>query len=226
MTPTPTLSGDHPDSGDPRRPVRQSRPRGEARRRQILDTASRLFAANGFNNVGLAELATAVGITQAGLLHHFDSKGALLLEVLKKRESRNVEERDEHEANGLAPMEAYVETLRSNQLHPELVQLFVVLAAESTALGHPAHDWFVERNTDVFRGLSQRVRATFDEERFPPGVTVEMVTRWLLGLAHGLAAMWVFDPSAFDRAEYVARFLGLLDPYLKNRPSNLEDTPA
>ncbi|MEU0883123.1 helix-turn-helix domain-containing protein [Lentzea sp. NPDC005914] len=43
----------------------------------ILDAAAALFARHGFEQTSLKSLADAVGLSKAGLLHHFPSKDAL-----------------------------------------------------------------------------------------------------------------------------------------------------
>lgn len=44
---------------------------------EILDAAAALFARHGFEQTSLKSLADAVGLSKAGLLHHFPSKDAL-----------------------------------------------------------------------------------------------------------------------------------------------------
>lgn len=44
---------------------------------KILDAAAALFARHGFEHTSLKSLADAVGLSKAGLLHHFPSKDAL-----------------------------------------------------------------------------------------------------------------------------------------------------
>ncbi|NUT99681.1 MAG: TetR/AcrR family transcriptional regulator [Saccharothrix sp.] len=44
---------------------------------RIVDLAAGLFARHGFENTSLRALADAVGLSKAGLLHHFPSKEAL-----------------------------------------------------------------------------------------------------------------------------------------------------
>ena len=51
------------------------------RRQQILDTAT-LFAARGFHGVSVADLGAACGISGPALYKHFDSKDAMLAEML------------------------------------------------------------------------------------------------------------------------------------------------
>lgn len=63
--------------------MRQER-RGEARKREILDTAEQLFAANGFDNTSTNDIINAVGIARGTLYHHFTSKEDILDAVIDR----------------------------------------------------------------------------------------------------------------------------------------------
>lgn len=52
---------------------------GTGRRAQLLDTAVRLFAARGYNEVTIEDLAVEVDLTPSGVYRHFDGKPAVLL---------------------------------------------------------------------------------------------------------------------------------------------------
>jgi AcrR family transcriptional regulator len=49
---------------------------------EIIDRAATLFTRHGFERTSLQQVADAVGYTKAGLLHHFDSKQAILDAVI------------------------------------------------------------------------------------------------------------------------------------------------
>jgi len=53
------------------------------RREEILETAARLFASAGFRT-SLAEIAEACGILPGSLYHHFDSKEAIVVELVHR----------------------------------------------------------------------------------------------------------------------------------------------
>lgn len=57
---------------------------GRDTRREILDAALELFAAEGFHGTGLREIARAVGVREGAIYHHFPSKEALLDAVLEE----------------------------------------------------------------------------------------------------------------------------------------------
>ena len=60
-------------------------PRGERSKETILEAALPLFARQGYRGASLASIASAAGLTQPGLLHHFPSKEELLLGLLDPR---------------------------------------------------------------------------------------------------------------------------------------------
>jgi AcrR family transcriptional regulator len=56
----------------------------ESTRERILNSAARLFAELGFENTSMPEIAKASGITAGAIYKHFESKGELLLEVVRR----------------------------------------------------------------------------------------------------------------------------------------------
>ncbi|TDR77852.1 TetR/AcrR family transcriptional regulator [Paludibacterium purpuratum] len=53
--------------------------KGNAKRQAILDTAYRLFLAQGYDNTSMSEITTQVGGSKATLYHHFASKEELFV---------------------------------------------------------------------------------------------------------------------------------------------------
>ncbi|GAA3440468.1 TetR/AcrR family transcriptional regulator [Kutzneria kofuensis] len=67
----------------------------------ILDRAAALFAQHGFAHTSLQSLADAVGLSKAGLLHHFPSKDALYAAAIE--EGRTHARRALEQVGGLPP---------------------------------------------------------------------------------------------------------------------------
>jgi len=63
----------------PRAPVRRPRDR----KQQIVTAAARQFRQSGYHNVGMSDIADAVGITGAALYRHFGGKQELLLAAVR-----------------------------------------------------------------------------------------------------------------------------------------------
>ena len=57
-------------------------------REQLLESATRLFAARGFYGASLANIADELGLTKQALLHHFGRKEKLYAEILSRISDR------------------------------------------------------------------------------------------------------------------------------------------
>ena len=87
------------------RAPRQPRQATTERRAEILRAAANTFGSKGYKNGSLAEVAEQVGITHAGVLHHFGSKEQLLVEVLEYRDKEDVRDLEgQHIPGGLEPV--------------------------------------------------------------------------------------------------------------------------
>ena len=58
-----------------------------AKREQLIDTASRLFARHGFHATGIDTVLAESGIAKKTLYNHFRTKNELILAVLRKHDS-------------------------------------------------------------------------------------------------------------------------------------------
>src|SRR6478672_4926452 len=109
----------------------------EARRSEILQTALEAFSARGFQGSSLREIAEAVGLSQAGVLHHFSSKEALLAAVLAEKDVASVAHFGG--AVGIGVLDALRAVMVENLSQPGLIRLFTTLSAEAINEEHPAH---------------------------------------------------------------------------------------
>jgi AcrR family transcriptional regulator len=123
--------------------------KGQERRREIVAAAAELFAESGYASTSMRELAQRVGLTPAGLLHHFASKDELLTEVLGLRQESL--EAALAEVPGADMRTRAREVARHGAENAGLTSLFVVLSAEATAPDHPAHAYFAEH----YRGTAE-----------------------------------------------------------------------
>src|SRR5690554_1893626 len=121
----------------------RSRPATALKRTEILKAAIETFGAKGSTNGTLADVAEQVGMTHAGVLHHFGSKQNLLLEVLAYRDQADVQDLDEkHIPGGPELFLHLVRTAFVNAQRPGIVQAYTVLSAESITDDHFARSYF------------------------------------------------------------------------------------
>ncbi|WP_350348105.1 TetR/AcrR family transcriptional regulator [Agromyces sp. G08B096] len=189
---------------------RGSYAKGVAKREEILATALEVIARNGYGRASVRELADAVGLSQAGLLHYFSSKEELFAEILRKRDE--VDQAAFAEAASgehLTALDGFIRIIRHNAEVPGLVQLYARLSAEATEPDHGAHEFFRERSL-AFRELAAgTVREAQQAGELPQDLDPEHVSTMLLALADGLQTQWLMDPT-IDMAAHIADFLALL----------------
>lgn len=73
--------------GSSKRPLKWER-RPEARPQELLDAALRVFAARGYRNTRLEEVAAEAGVTKGALYHYFENKEELLLRAIQHYQAR------------------------------------------------------------------------------------------------------------------------------------------
>ncbi len=186
------------------RPARYAK--GLAKREEILTTALDVIARTGYRGTSVKELANAVGLSQAGLLHYFSSKEELFAEILAKRDvvdQTAYADREESSLDGL------VSVVRHNSDVPGLVRLYAQFSVEASDPGHPSHDVFVERYARLRELLSADVAARQAAGMLPPELDPAVVARLLIAAADGLQTQWLLDPGV-DMAAHLSSLLSLL----------------
>ncbi|CAM5399779.1 TetR/AcrR family transcriptional regulator OS=Streptomyces alboniger OX=132473 GN=CP975_10750 PE=4 SV=1 [Streptomyces alboniger] len=192
----------------------QARARGPyaktpARRAEIVRAARDSFAENGYAKASLRDIAERAGITHAGILHHFRNKEEVLAEVLAERDAEEWQQGLEQvdSPDQLGPYLA--ELIRHHQMAPELMRLWIELAAAASRPDHPAHAYFVERYE---RGRTQFAEGFHDEAtrgRLREGVSPEGAAVLFHAVLNGLQLQWVLAPN-LDIVGPVTDFVRLL----------------
>ena len=184
--------------------TRRPRMRAETlrRREEILQAAMVTFGSKGYHNGPLVEIAEQVGMTHAGILHHFGSKDDLLLEVLRYRDETDVAELEpQHIPGGLEMFRHLVRTAFLNARRAGIVQAYAVLSSESVTDGHPARSFFEVR----YRTLRAEAVEAFEELCAERGVTTPATVRHaaaaILAVMDGLQVQWLLDPTVVDLGE-------------------------
>jgi AcrR family transcriptional regulator len=169
----------------------------DERRRQLLDAGADLFAHHSYDELSMAKIARAVGISKALLYHYFPSKQAYFQATL------------EQAAAELA------ETVQPNPDLPPVEQL-----ADSL----DAYLGWIERNAGAYAKLITSVGAVPEVRELVERVRNETADRILQGISPGGAApplraavrgwMWFMDGAILDWIEHRdierARLQGLL----------------
>lgn len=175
--------------------------RSVQRRLDILRAAMGIFGRRGYQRGSLIEIAEVVGITHAGILHHFGSKDELLIEVLHYRDQADFEALDvDHLPEGLELFAHLVRTARLNATRPGIVQSYAVLSAESVTDDHPAQEWFRTRFAGLRRLLTDALHEVCDPGAMPDEQEIRAAASVIIGLMDGLQIQWLLDQEAVDLA--------------------------
>jgi AcrR family transcriptional regulator len=178
------------------------------RRREILEAGMDVFATNGFRSGSIREIAEVVGMSQAGLLHHFSNKNELLAGVLELRDDRATEYVDTTAPASIETIRGFVRLIDYNARQvPGLVELHCVLSAEATSPEHPAHDYFVRRYNWVLSFLTAAVQAMQDNGQLAAGIDPASAARGMIAMSDGLQVQWLLDRDALDMAQEMRNYL-------------------
>lgn len=177
---------------------------GRARRERLLDAAVTAFGQSGFHTATLAEIARACGISRPGLLHHFDSKEALLTAVLARRDQIDSDTFTAAVARSTSPLQALVDITAENTKTIGLTELYAVLSAEATNPRHPAHDYFATLYGRLRASLAGALASMQSAGALPGRILAPELARELIALKDGLSLQWLLDPAAAPPAVALA----------------------
>ena len=175
--------------------------KGVAKREEILRAALEVIARHGYRKTSTRELAAAVGLSEAGLLHYFGSKEKLFEAVLRARDEADVERFEESEL-----IDKLIAIIRHNRDVPGLVQLYSTFSAEAGDPQHPAHAYFVERYARLRESLAESVRA----RQVGGSLNPTTIATLLIALSDGLQIQSQFelDAEPADLLEQLVQLLG------------------
>ncbi|MEU0242874.1 TetR/AcrR family transcriptional regulator [Streptomyces sp. NPDC006235] len=168
------------------------------------------FAARGYNNASLQEIADRAGVTQAGVLHYFRSKPQLLTSVLALRDETDIEQLGPERPRGLAFLRHLVDTVRRNTEREGIVRLYAVLSAESVTEGHPAQDYFRERYAGLRAFVTEALAEASELGETRPDLNLEEAATAIIAVMDGLQIQWLLAPETIDMAAATDRVINAL----------------
>lgn len=179
------------------------------RRAQILDAAHTVFARGGYSAASVSEIARAVGMTQAGVLHHFaGGKVALLRAVLEQRDHAAEDVLSGRQGRDF--LRGLVEITTREASRRGYVQLYTVLSAEATDPEHPAHGYFADRFTRITDAVTVAFEQVQQEGGLREGATPRRAALAVSAMIEGLELLWLNGldvDMAEDSRRHISSFL-------------------
>lgn len=187
-----------------------SKPRGQyakgaERREQIIQTATDVFATEGFEGTALKRVAELVGVKEATLFHYFRGKQELLTAVLAERDRRSLAAMEEKDS-GLALM---VRSAERNRHEPGLTTLYAVASATANDPGHDSHAYFTERYAHVVQSLAVDIGRKQAAGEARSDLQATDLARMVVAVSDGLQLQWLYDKDV-DVADGLSRFIDVL----------------
>lgn len=180
---------------------KKTRANGRASRKAILAAAADVFAENGYRGTSLTEIANRVGMTQPGLLHHFNTKDQLLLAVVQEHEAESehtTSMMDDFAPGNFLIVESIEKLAASNARARQAQLLLTTLSAEAIPLNHPLHEHFVQRYRSFRRGLAGLLAAAAESGAIRADVKPQEVAREVIATLDGLHLQWLLDPKEIN----------------------------
>ncbi|HWJ64466.1 MAG TPA: TetR/AcrR family transcriptional regulator [Acidimicrobiales bacterium] len=191
-------------------------------RDEIIEAALAHFGQHGYHGASMREIARNVGLSQAGLLHHFRTKADLLIAVLESRDNLTSAMARAAAAQAEDPLAGLIAVVEDNAARRGLVQMFVVVSAEATDDTHPAHDYFRQRAQQVIGWTRAGLRQAADQGMVRADLDLDLAARQCQALMYGLQVQWLFDPTT----DMVALFEALLAGFAPSPPKDASSRPA
>ena len=166
----------------------------------IIEAAIPVIGKCGYYGFSIRTLAEACGLTVPGVLHHFGSKQAILLAVLRYRERRDFlavwQDVAVFDAQALATLSLLEvkrllrETVVRESQQPDLVRLVSMLRTEALYSEHPAYEFFRGRNERALNSVTNMLTGKVPAPR--------ITATQLIALLLGLEALWLGNPDLID----------------------------
>ncbi|WP_345463346.1 helix-turn-helix domain-containing protein [Nocardioides marinquilinus] len=185
-----------------------------ARRREIVQSALELFLADGYYGTSLRAIARRIGMTHAGLLHHFDSKDELLVEVLHRwdLDTRSWFESQPPVRSLDDLVDRCVALIDRHRDEPALIRLLLTLSSSASDPRHPLSSHFRQRSRSA-RAFMRGFLAPLQERgQIPADVDLDQAAAWMVAGLDGLQLQWLND-ALFPAADAMDAMLRrLLEP--------------
>lgn len=188
-----------------------STPQTSKRRDELLRIAAELFATKGFKNTTVRDIADAAGILSGSLYHHFDSKEAMVDELLDTFQQKLFAEYDEILASDRTPRAKLDAVVRASfaaiDRHHSEVAIF---QNDATFLvGFERFAYLTERNDRFHQLWTGLLREAVAAGELRADLDVELVYRFLRDTVW-VAVTWYRPGGALSADEVASQYLSIL----------------
>ncbi|PRE70643.1 TetR family transcriptional regulator [Burkholderia multivorans] len=148
--------------------ARTRAPDHESQREQILDLAAEKFAQTSYPSTSMSDLATASGTSKARLYHYYESKEAILFDLLDRYTKRLMliiaEVEGTSQRRGLSEREAFAELVRAFLAEYETSHSrHVALLNDVKYLEDAQREIVLDRQRDIVAAFARQLARTYPD---------------------------------------------------------------
>lgn len=168
--------------------------KADRRREEILDLAIDMVTSGGASALSLRSLAERLGVTHVAVLHHFDSKEELLIQVLRRAEKRALGDALVLRL-GQSTEDLMVEAWRAYEAAPALIELQSLLLQSVYTEDGLARAHTSLRNAQLRELLAVALRAEQATGAVRSDVDPDLMAAVLSASFDGLRQQWFLERS-------------------------------
>jgi hypothetical protein len=133
------------------------------------------------------------------------------MEVLKERDRIDSERmRTTLQKEGSHFLEAGIELVEHNETVSGLVQLFILLVAESVSPDHPAHEFFIQRYQREREQMAQVIAQAQQAGEVRTDIPADTLVVLIFAMMDGLQVQWLLEPEKISMSGMFRVMLNLL----------------
>lgn len=172
--------------------------RGNATREALIEAAMELWSQARWQVTGIAAVAERVGVTDAGLIHHFGTKENFVREVLAELDRQSWEYWRSRDMSGLDFIRALPEMARRSGEQPGLWELQLSFQAQNLDPDDPAYAYYTQRHGFLHRRYANAVRTGQEQGEIRPDADPDMVAGQILAFLMGCGFHREHGPKDVD----------------------------
>jgi AcrR family transcriptional regulator len=183
------------------------------KRDQILDVAAQCFAQQSYAAASMNDIAAAGGTSKARLYHYYDSKEAILFDLLDRYTQRLLALIGEAEATAqrrdLDDRAALHELIRNFlQEYQTSATRHVALLHDTKFLGELQRELILNRQRDVVSAVTRFLRRAYPQRLTPDNQTA--ITMMLFGMINWTFT-WLRPGGALSYAQFAEEVIGMIE---------------
>ena len=178
---------------------------------EIIDAAIELFGSRGFKGTTIAAIAERVGLTDAGVLHHFPTKSVLIEAALERGLLlQTTRMRELLEPGGLEAIRRMRGWGSIVEESPELTSLQIVMSTEGIASDSPVRDYVQQRYENLHDLIVGLIRQGVDRGEIRPEVDADWEASALVAYLDGIRLQLFYSGNRLPLDAAVQHYFDLL----------------